>query len=293
VFTEILAASRQLLRERERVQDRQVGGWTFPRTIIEVGGLRIGAGQPLVIAGPCAVESLEQLEKVAGELRRLGIRVLRGGAVKGRTSPYSFQGLGRQGLEWIQQVARAYGLLSVVEVLDSSQVDITCQFADILQVGSRNMHNSTLLQAVGRAGRPVILKRGFMATLEEFLSAAEHIVSRGNSQVILCERGIRTFEHWTRNTLDIAAVPLLKGESPFPVIVDVSHGTGRKDLAIPMARAALAAGADGIMVEVHPNPAAALSDAQQQLDLAEFRQLLLALGLGSEASQEEPSRPPR
>ncbi len=276
IWGEVLRASRHLLEEESPplLVRRRPG---VPDTVIRVGGVAIGGKEPVVIAGPCAVEGREQIAEVAAGLSRLGVRLLRGSAFKPRTSPYNFQGLGEEGLVWLAEAARRHGMAVVTEVIDPRDVEMVGRYADILQVGSRNMHNFALLRAVGAAGRPVLLKRGFMATVEELLYAAEYVLAGGNGQVVLCERGIRTFERWTRNTLDISAVALLKQESPLPVIVDISHAAGRKDIALPLARAALAAGADGLMVEVHPWPSLARSDAAQQLDLEEFARLLESL----------------
>lgn len=246
-------------------------------TVVEVKGVCIGGEWPVVIAGPCAIESLEQLTEIAREISSQGISVLRGGAFKPRTSPYSFQGLGEQGLKHLKEVAEEFGMVSITEVMNIRDIELVYAYADIIQIGARSMHNSSLLKAVSALNKPVMLKRGFMATIEELLYAAEYVMSRGNEEVILCERGIRTFERWTRNTLDISAVAILKQESHLPVIVDVSHSAGRKDIIIPLAKAALGAGADGIMVEVHSNPPIALSDANQQLSFLEFENLLKSL----------------
>jgi 3-deoxy-7-phosphoheptulonate synthase len=227
---------------------------------VEVGGRRI-----VIAAGPCAVESREQLEEVAVAVKRSGGRLLRGGAFKPRTSPYSFQGLGEEGLKLLARVREVTGLPVVTEVMTPEAVPLVERYADCLQVGARNMHNFNLLQACGKSSKPVLLKRGFAATLEEFLMAAEYILASGNRNVILCERGVRTFEKATRNTLDLSAVPLLKQWSHLPVIVDPSHATGIASLVPPMARAAIACGADGLLIEVHPHPDRALSDGAQSL----------------------------
>ncbi|MEI7024191.1 bifunctional 3-deoxy-7-phosphoheptulonate synthase/chorismate mutase [Paenibacillus sp. y28] len=240
-------------------------------TVIPLGAAAVGSGRPVMIAGPCSVESYEQVRQVAAALKEAGITVLRGGAFKPRTSPYEFQGLGIDGLKILREVSAEFGLRTISEIVHPGHIDLACQYIDVIQIGARNMHNFELLKAAGEAPIPVLLKRGLAATLDEFLHAAEYIVSRGNMQVMLIERGIRTYEKATRNTLDISAVPILKQESHLPVLVDVTHSTGRKDILAPCAKAALAAGADGIMAEVHPNPAAALSDAGQQLNLEEFR----------------------
>lgn len=245
--------------------------------VIEVNGLKIGGGTPVVMAGPCAVESREQIQKTAAFLHALGIRVLRGGAFKPRSSPYSFQGLEVEGLKLIREAADRYGMAVITEVLDTENVAEVESYSDILQIGTRNMHNYSLLKRIGKCRKPVFLKRGLMSTIDEFILAAEYIYLGGNHRIILCERGIRTFESQTRNTLDISAVPILKKETVLPVIVDISHSTGRKDIAGPMAKAALAAGADGIMVEAHINPSAALSDAHQQLNPEEMKHLMESL----------------
>ncbi len=243
-------------------------------TIIEVNGVRIGSDQLAIMAGPCSVETEEQMETAAKELSALGVKILRGGAYKPRTGPYSFQGLGQEGLEILKNTADRHGMAVITEVLDVRHLDQIAQKADILQVGARNMQNFELLKELGRIGKPIFLKRGMSATIEEFLLAAEYILAHGNPNVILCERGIRTFEEAVRNTLALATVPLVKELSHLPIIVDPTHGTGKKSLIESMTRAAIAAGADGVMIEVHPNPSEALSDAQQQLTPAEFKELL-------------------
>ncbi|WP_231710854.1 bifunctional 3-deoxy-7-phosphoheptulonate synthase/chorismate mutase [Gracilibacillus suaedae] len=240
-------------------------------TIIKVKKTVIGGSSHTLIAGPCSVESKEQLETVGTALKNKGLRVLRGGAFKPRTSPYSFQGLGEEGLKMMKGVADDLGLVTISEIMSADQIDTAAKYIDIFQIGARNMHNFDLLKAVGQTNKPVLLKRGLSATLEEFMLAAEYILHHGNDQVMLIERGIRTFETATRNTLDISAVPILKQETHLPVLVDVSHSTGRKDILLPCAKAALAAGADGVMVEIHPDPQHALSDGKQQLNMAEFQ----------------------
>jgi 3-deoxy-7-phosphoheptulonate synthase/chorismate mutase len=278
LFREIFRASVALMESGQRQVLRVARGSGTPELRIAVGGVELG-GAPVVIAGPCAVEDEAQLEAVACKLRELGVRLLRGGAYKSRSSPYAFQGLGRRGLELLRDAARRHGLAVVTEVTDTRNVALVAEYADVLQIGARNMYNYDLLREVGGAGKPVLLKRGLSATVEELLGAAEYVVLHGNERVILCERGIRTFETQTRNTLDVSAIALLREQSRLPVVVDVSHAAGRKDILAPLARAALAAGAQGVMVEVHPNPAAARSDAQQQLDFAEFERFLAATGL--------------
>ena len=246
-------------------------------TVIDAGGVEIGGGRLVVMAGPCAVESRTQLLEAAEIARDGGAQFLRGGAFKPRTSPYSFQGLERQGLEYLAEARDATGLKIVTEVVDVTSVAMVAEYADVLQIGARNMQNFKLLQAVGQAGKPVLLKRGIAATISEWLHAAEYILSEGNYRVVLCERGIRTFEEYTRNTLDLSAVAAAKKLSHLPVIVDPSHGTGRRELVGPMALAAVAAGADGLMVEMHPNPAEALSDGPQSLDPDQYRELMAAV----------------
>ena len=234
----------------------------------------VGSSDVVLMAGPCSVESYAQTRAAAEAVARVGGRVLRGGAFKPRTSPDSFQGLGEQGLEILRDVADEFGLLVITEALAVEHVPLVAKFADIIQLGSRNMQHYPLLWAVGELDKPVLLKRGFMSTVAEWLAAAEHITSRGNERIILCERGIRTFETATRNTLDTNAIALVKQTTHFPVIADPSHATGRADLVLAAARAGLAAGADGLLVELHPNPAEALSDGDQSLPLQMLPQLM-------------------
>ncbi|AEH50585.1 3-deoxy-7-phosphoheptulonate synthase [Pseudothermotoga thermarum] len=242
-------------------------------TVVKVGDVEIGKEEFVVMAGPCAVESREQTFKTAEFVKSCGIKIFRGGAFKPRTSPYSFQGLGLEGLKILAEVREKYGLLIVTEVMSPEHVNLVSEYADILQIGARNMQNFELLKAVGRSGKPVLLKRGVAATIDEWLAAADYIMNEGNFQVILCERGIRTFEQKTRNTLDLSAVALVKQISHLPVIVDPSHGTGSSKLVPPMSKAALAAGADGILIEVHPEPEKALSDGPQSLNFEQFAKL--------------------
>ncbi len=247
-------------------------------SVIQVGpaeaGVRIGGPELGIIAGPCAVESREQLLLAAEAVKKAGARLLRGGAFKPRTSPYSFQGLGRPALEALAEARRQFGLMIVTETIDPENCDLVEEYADVLQVGARNMQNFSLLKRVGRSKKPVLLKRGLSATLEEFLMAAEYVLSEGNYQVILCERGVRTFSDHSRNTLDLSLIPAVKSLSHLPIVVDPSHGTGRRDKVIPMARAAVAAGADGLIVEVHPDPDRALSDGYQSLFPSQFQELM-------------------
>jgi 3-deoxy-7-phosphoheptulonate synthase len=246
-------------------------------TVVSVNGIAVGGKQLIVMAGPCAVESREQLLETAQAVKSSHAHVLRGGAFKPRSSPYSFQGLGEEGLRILAAAREEIGLPVVTEVMAPQQVPLVTTYADILQIGARNMQNYALLHAVGKAQRPVLLKRGMMSTLEELLMAAEYILSHGNDRVILCERGIRTFEKYTRNTLDLSAVPLLKQLSHLPVVVDPSHGTGKWELVGPLSRAAVAAGADGLLIEVHPRPEEALSDGAQSLKPSRFAELMRSL----------------
>ncbi len=244
-------------------------------SVIDVAGVKIGGRNIVVIAGPCSVESEEQLLASALAVRSAGASLLRGGAYKPRTSPYAFQGLGEDGLKLLAKAREQTGLGIVTEVMESGEVELVSEYADCLQVGARNMQNTKLLKKISQVGKPVLLKRNFSATLNEFLMSAEYILAGGNHNVILCERGIRTFVEYTRNTLDLNVVPAIKQLSHLPIIVDPSHGTGRQDLIIPMSRAAVAAGADGLILEVHPDPSQALSDGEQSLTPAMFEQLML------------------
>ncbi len=247
-------------------QYKLVSRETHPQpTTITVGDIKIGEGKPVLMAGPCAVESEEQALTIARLVKKSGAEVFRGGAFKPRTSPYSFQGLGEKGLQILAKVRDETGLLIVTEAIDESSLELVDRYADIIQIGARNMHNYSLLRQVGRASKPVLLKRSFAATIEEWLMAAEYISSEGNSRVILCERGIRTFSDNTRNTLDLAAIPSVKQVSHLPVIVDPSHAAGKREYVIPLSKGAIAVGADGLLVEVHHDPPHALSDGAQSL----------------------------
>jgi 3-deoxy-7-phosphoheptulonate synthase len=247
-------------------------------TVVSIGGVPVGGRTVTVIAGPCAVESKERMVEVARSVKERGAKLLRGGAFKPRTSPYSFQGLGEEGLRILAHAREATGLPVVTEVLDTATVDLVAEWADCLQIGARNMQNFELLKAVGRTGKPVLLKRGMAATLEEFLLAAEYVLSEGNPNVVLCERGIRTFSDFTRNTLDLSVIPAVKRLSHLPILVDPSHGTGKRNKVIPMSRAAIAAGADGLAVEVHDRPEEALSDGPQALTPELFGELMAQIG---------------
>ena len=262
--------------------------WKEEDTVVALAnGTLIGGPGVVIMAGPCAVESEEQIMEVARALRDLGATVLRGGAFKPRTSPYSFQGLGVKGLELLARAREATGLAVVTEAVDSEGVDVVAEYADVIQIGARNMQNYALLRRAGRAGKPVLLKRGMSATIRELLLAAEYLLAEGNDQVILCERGVRSFDDHTRNLLDLTAIPVIQSLSHLPIIADPSHGTGLRAKVIPMARAAVAAGADGLMVEVHPDPDRALSDGAQSLYPAQFGELMeqirvIARALGRE-----------
>ena len=258
-------------------------------TIVNINGIKVGGSEIVIIAGPCAVESREQLFKTARSVRAGGANILRGGAFKPRSSPYSFQGMGEEGLKLLSLVREETGLPIVTEVMDTRQIELVASYADMLQIGSRNMQNFPLLKEAGMCRKPILLKRGMMATIEEFLLAAEYILSHGNDQIILCERGIRTFETSTRNTLDLSAVPMLKRLSHLPVIVDPSHGTGIRWMVPPMAKAAIAVGADGLIMEVHYKPEVALCDGSQSLSIDEFDLLMadmkkIAKAIGREIS---------
>ncbi|GAX91070.1 bifunctional 3-deoxy-7-phosphoheptulonate synthase/chorismate mutase [Effusibacillus lacus] len=287
LFKQIFQASLGLMEEekKELLVSRKK---RTEDTVIEVNGVRIGGGQPVIIAGPCSVETPEQMDAVGAGLQQHGILLLRGGAYKPRTSPYDFQGLGKKGLELIRKTADKYGMAVVSEIVSPSDIEMSLEYVDVIQIGARNMQNFELLKEAGNVRKPVLLKRGMSATIEELLFAAEYIVSRGNTEVILCERGIRTYEKATRNTLDISAVPILKQESHLPVIVDITHSTGRKDILLPIAKAALAVGADGLIVEVHPEPSVALSDAKQQLNLPQFAQWMEGLKASGYLPKQEP-----
>ncbi len=246
-------------------------------TIVKVGKVEIGGPAVVVMAGPCSVEGRDQILKVAESVARSGALILRGGGFKPRSSPYSFQGLGEEGLALLREAADCFGLLVVSEVMDQTQIPLVATYADILQVGARNMQNYNLLRELGKQTKPILLKRGISATIEELLLSAEYILAAGNPNIILCERGIRTFESYTRNTLDISAIPVVKKLSHLPIIADPSHGTGRRDKVLPMARAAVAAGADGLLIEVHHDPDRALSDGAQSLWPEQFAELMAQL----------------
>lgn len=248
-------------------------------TIIEVNGIKFGGNHTGLIAGPCTVETYDQMDKTAEELKKYGVKILRGGAFKPRTSPYAFQGLGEEGLKIIRSVADNHGMAVTSEIMEISQIPMFLKYVDILQIGARNMQNYNLLKEVGMLNKPVVLKRGLSSTFEEWLMSAEYIMAGGNRQVILCERGIRTFEKYTRNTLDLSSIPVIKKLSHLPIIIDPSHGTGLRDKVAPMSRAAVAAGCDGLIIEVHHDPDSALCDGAQSLYPKEYAKLYYELKL--------------
>ena len=260
-------------------------------TVVDIRGIKIGDGTPVVMAGPCAVESREQLLETAQLVKEGGAQFIRGGAYKPRTSPYAFQGLEEEGLKYLAEVREKTGLAVVTEVTVVEAVDTVAAYADLLQVGARNMQNFGLLKAVGRAGKPVMLKRGLAATIDEWLNAAEYIMNEGNPNVILCERGIRTYETYTRNTFDISAIPAIKHLSHLPIIADPSHGTGKWRMIKPVSLASIAAGADGLIIEVHPNPARALSDGPQSLTPENYRDLMASVQKLSRFMKDEHIEP--
>jgi 3-deoxy-7-phosphoheptulonate synthase len=273
---EVLDGVQEVLRITEPYK---LASRTFKKenTVVNVGDVRIGGDEVIVMAGPCSAESEEQVEAAAAAVKRAGAKILRGGAFKPRSSPYSFQGLGEEGLRLLRAAADRHNLKLISEVMDLSQIELVEQYAHILQVGARNMQNFTLLRELGRTRTPIMLKRGISATIEEWLLSAEYILAGGNMNVMLCERGIRTFESYTRNTLDISAIPVIHKLSHLPIIADPSHGSGRRDMVASMARAAVAAGADGLIIEVHTDPDHALSDGAQSLFPNQFDRLMAEL----------------
>lgn len=274
IFKEIFKASLELQEDDNR-KALLVSRKAQPdNTLVDVNGEKVGDGEQRFIMGPCAVEGYQQVKDVALSMKAQGLTMLRGGAFKPRTSPYDFQGLGEEGLKILRDVADETGMSVVSEILTPHDVEKALDYVDVIQIGARNMQNFELLKTVGKVDKPVLLKRGLSATIDEFINAAEYIISQGNDQIMLCERGIRTYEKATRNTLDISSVPILKKETHLPVVVDVTHSTGRKDLLLPTAKAALAIGADAIMAEVHPDPAVALSDSAQQMSIPEFNEFM-------------------
>ncbi|MBS4199459.1 bifunctional 3-deoxy-7-phosphoheptulonate synthase/chorismate mutase [Bacillus sp. FJAT-49732] len=274
IFKQIFKASLEL-QEDDNSKALLVSRKKKPEdTVVSVLGTEIGNGTQHFIMGPCAVESYDQVKLVAQAMKKQGLKLMRGGAYKPRTSPYDFQGLGLEGLKILRQVADEEGLAIISEILNPNDMETALDYVDVIQIGARNMQNFELLKVAGSVRKPILLKRGLSATIDEFKYAAEYILAQGNDQIILCERGIRTYEKATRNTLDISAVPILKKETHLPVVVDVTHSTGRKDLLLPTAKAALAIGADAVMAEVHPDPAVALSDSAQQMNIPEFNKFM-------------------
>ncbi|MCM3098724.1 bifunctional 3-deoxy-7-phosphoheptulonate synthase/chorismate mutase [Priestia megaterium] len=274
IFKEIFKASLELQEDDHRKALLVSRKKKSEDTIVDINGTKVGSGNLEFVMGPCAVESYEQVKEVGLALKEQGITLMRGGAFKPRTSPYDFQGLGVEGLKILRQVGDELGLSIISEIVSPQDIETALDYVDVIQIGARNMQNFELLKAAGSVDKPILLKRGLAATIEEFINAAEYIMSRGNGNIILCERGIRTYERATRNTLDISAVPILKKETHLPVVVDVTHSTGRKDLLLPCAKAAIAIGADAVMAEVHPDPAVALSDSAQQMNIPEFHKFM-------------------
>ncbi len=273
---ELLPGVREVIKISEPYK---LVGRTFRKddTVVSIGGVNVGGPEVVVMAGPCSVESHERVGRIAGLVAASGARVIRGGAFKPRTSPYSFQGHGEDALRWMREAGDKHGLAVISEVMDPRQIEMMSRYVDCLQVGARNMQNFDLLKELGRTRMPILLKRGMSSTIEEWLLSAEYILAGGNGQVVMCERGIRTFENATRNTLDLSAIPVIKKRSHLPIVVDPSHGTGRRDKVIPMARAAVAAGADGLLIEVHDEPEKALSDGAQSLLPEMFDRLMAEL----------------
>ncbi len=287
LFKQVFQASMQLEETQEKRHYLTSRRAHDGDTVVRVGDVPIGGKHsPVLIAGPCAVESAAQVEAVAAHVAAQGVSLFRGGAFKPRTDPYSFQGLGEEGLRLARQACDRHGLAFVSEIMDAEHLPMFEDYVDMLQIGARNMQNFTLLKAAGRSRKPVLLKRGLSATVEEWVMAAEYLLNEGNPNVVLCERGIRTFERYTRNTLDVSAVALAKLETHLPVLVDVTHSGGRRDLLVPLTKAGLAIGADGIMIEVHPNPAVALSDQKQQVDFETFDRYLEDTGYHSKLSEK-------
>jgi len=290
IFKQIFKASLELQEDDNRKALLVSRKKKPENTVVSILGEHIGDGSAHFIMGPCAVESYDQVKLVAQAMKKQGLKLMRGGAFKPRTSPYDFQGLGIDGLKILRQVADEEGMAVISEILNPNDVETALDYVDVIQIGARNMQNFELLKAAGSVRKPVLLKRGLSATIEEFIYAAEYILAQGNDQIILCERGIRTYEKATRNTLDISAVPILKKETHLPVVVDVTHSTGRKDLLLPTTKAALAIGADAIMAEVHPDPAVALSDSAQQMDIAEFNEYMNEVKAFAKLVQNVPSK---
>ncbi|MEJ2358741.1 MAG: bifunctional 3-deoxy-7-phosphoheptulonate synthase/chorismate mutase [Deinococcales bacterium] len=287
LFKQVFQASMQLEETQEKRRYLTSRRGHDGDTVVRVGHVSIGGKHaPVLIAGPCAIESAAQVEAVAAHVAGQGVTLFRGGAFKPRTDPYSFQGLGEEGLRLAREACDRHGLALVSEIMDAAHLPLFEEYVDMLQIGARNMQNFTLLKAAGRSRKPVLLKRGLSATVEEWVMAAEYLMHEGNPNIVLCERGIRTFERYTRNTLDVSAVALAKLETHLPVLVDVTHSGGRRDLLVPLTKAGLAIGADGIMLEVHPNPAVALSDQKQQVDFDTFDRYLEDTGYHTKLSEK-------
>lgn len=287
LFKSIFQASMEVGKKADKPRFLTSRETRSEDTVVEIGDVKVGGNHaPVLIAGPCAIESKEQVEMTAEFVAGQGVKLFRGGAYKPRTNPYSFQGMGEKALKIAREACDKHGLYFVAEIMDSSDVDLFVEYVDVMQIGARNAQNFTLLRAVGKTTKPVLLKRGLSSTIEEWVMSAEYLLSEGNPNVILCERGIRTYEPYTRNTLDVSAVALAKQETHLPVVVDVTHSGGRRDLLVPLTKAGLAAGADGIMTEVHPNPAVALSDQKQQMDFEMFESYLKETGYHSKLSEK-------
>jgi 3-deoxy-7-phosphoheptulonate synthase/chorismate mutase len=287
LFKSIFQASMQVGVQADKVKFLTSRQTRSEDTVVMVGDIPVGQGHsPVLMAGPCAIESKNQFEMVAELLSKRGVTLMRGGAFKPRSNPYSFQGLGEKGLKIGREACDKYGLKFIAEIMDAQDLDMFIEYVDVLQIGARNSQNFTLLKAIGKTDRPALLKRALSGTIEEWVMSAEYLMSEGNHNVILCERGIRTYEQYTRNTLDVSAVALAKLETHLPVIVDVTHSGGRRDLLVPLTKAGLAVGADGIMVEVHPNPDVALSDSKQQIDFETFDKYLEETGYAKKLSPE-------
>ncbi len=287
LFKAIFQASMEVGKQADKPRFLTSRATRQDDTLVQVGDVILGGKHaPVLVAGPCAIESKEQVEMTAQFVASRGVKLFRGGAYKPRTNPYSFQGLGEKGLRLGREACDKYSLKFIAEIMDASDLPLFEDYTDVLQVGARNAQNFTLLKAVGRSRKPVLLKRGLSSTIEEWVMSAEYLLSEGNANVILCERGIRTFETYTRNTLDVSAVALAKLETHLPVLVDATHSGGRRDLLVPLTKAGLAVGADGVMVEVHPNPAVALSDQKQQMDFEQFDSYLEETGYHKKLSEK-------
>ncbi len=287
LFKSIFQASMEAGKKADKPKFLTSRATVGEDTVVQIGDVLVGGKHaPVLIAGPCAIESKEQVEITAAHVASQGVKLFRGGAYKPRSNPYSFQGYGEKALQWARESCDKHGLQFIAEIMDARDIDVCLEYVDVLQVGARNSQNFTLLKTIGQTQKPVLLKRGLSSTIEEWIMSAEYLMSEGNKNIILCERGIRTYETYTRNTLDVSAVALAKLETHLPVIVDVTHSGGRRDLLVPLTKAGLAVGADGIMAEVHPNPAVALSDQKQQMDFDQFDQYLKDTGYANKLSEK-------